>query len=182
MSRNTRRGLETLNTCYDLVAARWTKPNTDRTPARSVGQTETLLAPEEFLLRRHAKLERYPFVDHSDLPDSDLLAAIHYYISKKVEEQSTRESAYRSFDLTALIAIGIEVEEAINELLGEYGHIMYAEPTHNEAPSSSSSSGSDSNATSSSVEDDRSSEDESSVYISESMEVDRTELESNEGE
>jgi hypothetical protein len=64
------------------------------------------------------------------LPDSDLLKAIHAYTSdfyrSATDDQGRIDS--RSLDETALIAVGILLEEAVREAMGENGDMVFVEP------------------------------------------------------
>lgn len=98
-----------------------------------MGLSQVAVSPEEHLFSRHGKLNSYPFIQNSDLPDSDLLAAIHYYMSCRIQDLVTRDSAYEAYDGTALIAIGIEVEELLLDFLGTAGHLLYVSERNNDA-------------------------------------------------
>lgn len=56
------------------------------------------------------------------LPSSDLLDAIHGYTSLVT-------SCYKSMDETALLAMGILLEESVQDLIGEEGYLMLEEPS-----------------------------------------------------
>jgi hypothetical protein len=61
------------------------------------------------------------------LPDSDLLQAIHAYASDYYSVSPGGDIAYGSMDGTALIAIGMLLEEMSAEALGETGHLALLE-------------------------------------------------------
>lgn len=65
----------------------------------------------------------------ADLPDSDLLKALHCYISDFYSRACIDNGVddWRSFDETALIAFGILMEEASRETLGETGDLVFTE-------------------------------------------------------
>jgi hypothetical protein len=70
------------------------------------------------------------------LPSSDLLTAIHFFSSHFYDSLSQRHPSHfeygqnlnnRSLDETALLSLGILLEEAARETLGEDGHLVFAE-------------------------------------------------------
>ncbi|CAN6597556.1 hypothetical protein TRVA0_001S04456 [Trichomonascus vanleenenianus] len=90
------------------------------------------VAPDDLLLHLNAKRselangdEAIPVIDHKDLPDSELLKALHYYAAEYYRHTG-RPRGFRSMDETALIALGVLVEEKIKEELGPNGHLCYA--------------------------------------------------------
>ena len=108
---------------------------------------ETPLAPDEVLFRRKDAPERYfeydiyhaherdlPHEGQGILPESDLLKAIHGYTSKFYDAKDHDSSAMgnwnvneRSMDETALLALGILLEEAGKEVLGRRGDLVFTE-------------------------------------------------------
>ncbi|PGH12907.1 hypothetical protein AJ79_04007 [Helicocarpus griseus UAMH5409] len=127
---------------YDAVAGRVSSsgfrsqpyPSQASAPSASVPVT-----PEEVLFRRVNAPVRYAendfyFADErlpSDrkLPDSDMLKAIHTYASDFYSRATLDQghADWQSMDETALIALGILLEEASNELLGETGDMALVE-------------------------------------------------------
>jgi hypothetical protein len=67
--------------------------------------------------------------ESQNLPESDLLKAIHAYTSNQYTCTTSNKglSDWRSLDETALIAMGILLEEAAQEALGETGDLMFVE-------------------------------------------------------
>lgn len=65
----------------------------------------------------------------TDLPDSDVLKALHSYISDFYSRATVSETTgiWRSFDESALLGFGILVEEAMREILGETGDLVFTE-------------------------------------------------------
>jgi len=63
------------------------------------------------------------------LPDSDLLKAIHTYTSDYYASATTNRGLgdWHSMDGTALIALGILLEESAREALGETGDMVFVE-------------------------------------------------------
>lgn len=63
------------------------------------------------------------------LPDSDLLKALHCYVtdfySRSVAEEDSTN--WHSMDETALLALGILLEESGKELLGDTGDLVFTE-------------------------------------------------------
>lgn len=95
--------------------------------------------PEEVLLRRVTAPEMIPFNyynadenlgSNQRLPDSDLLKDLHTYVADfyEINHQPRQRVDYRSFDETALIAMGILLEEACKEALAENGDMVFTEP------------------------------------------------------
>ena len=97
------------------------------------------LAPHEVVLRRthaptkvpldfYAADERLP--PDLQLPDSDLLKAVHAYTSDFYASTTDDRGRgdFRSLDETALLAMGILLEEAAVEALGETGDMVLVEP------------------------------------------------------
>ena len=63
------------------------------------------------------------------LPDSDLLKAIHTYASDYYSRATVDggQGDFTSMDETALLAIGILLEESAKESLGETGDLVFVE-------------------------------------------------------
>lgn len=111
----------------------------------------TTLSPEEVLFRRKEAPDRWPHYDiymahehdlpeagRGILPSSDLLKAVHSYTSHFYDalgDHGKRESHYvgrrnineASMDETALLALGILLEEAGKEVLGRRGDLVFTE-------------------------------------------------------
>lgn len=105
------------------------------------------LAPDEVLFRRKDAPERYyeydiyhaherelPHGGQGVLPESDLLKAIHGYTSKfyhakdrDIQTMGNWNVNERSMDETALLALGILLEEAGKEILGRRGDLVFTE-------------------------------------------------------
>jgi len=107
------------------------------------------LAPEEVLFKRRNAPVRYAEQDiywanedlpdggHAHLPDTNLLRSVHGYASKFYDAATdrlgprcvvgTRTIDERSMDETALLAVGILLEEASREVLGKRGDIVFTE-------------------------------------------------------
>ncbi|KAI1459149.1 hypothetical protein F4805DRAFT_455928 [Annulohypoxylon moriforme] len=124
-----------------------------RTPRDHI--RDSTLAPEEVLFRRIRAPVRYAEKDiyHAHealqdggrgvLPDSDMLKALHSYASHfyaalatpqgSRSEPAARNIDERSMDETALLALGILVEEAGREILGEMGDLVFTEGVEVEA-------------------------------------------------
>jgi hypothetical protein len=114
-------------------------------------------APEEVLFRRKNAPERYaehdiyhaherdlPHSGRGVLPGSDLLKAIHAYSSRfygalECDQRylDGRNVDERSMDETALLALGILLEEAGKEVLGRRGDLVFTEGDARSSPSSS---------------------------------------------
>ncbi|KAL9602403.1 MAG: hypothetical protein Q9219_001826 [cf. Caloplaca sp. 3 TL-2023] len=133
-------------TVYDAVAGRIsstgfipTYPHTSNIPGIS-SASYLPLPPEEVLSRRRNAPERYEEDDiywaHEDLnptkqqlPGSELLKAIHEYASDFYTRVLGEESAvsWGSLDETALLAVGILLEEEVERVLGETGDLVFVE-------------------------------------------------------
>lgn len=97
------------------------------------------LAPQEVLLRRVGAPTQAPLGYYAAdkelpsnlrLPDSDLLKAIHAYASDFYSTATDDKGRcdFRSMDETALLALGVLLEEAAVEVLGETGDMVLVEP------------------------------------------------------
>ncbi|KAL9623068.1 MAG: hypothetical protein Q9160_002582 [Pyrenula sp. 1 TL-2023] len=135
-------------TVYDAVAGRvGTNGFLPTTPYASKNR-DTLSSsivpssPEEVLFRRRAAPVRYEGQDfyfahenlptHIQLPSSELLKAIHQYASDfyscSTSDRGQRD--FRSLDETALIALGILIEESMKDTLGDAGDLVFTEPAN----------------------------------------------------
>ena len=96
------------------------------------------LPPEAVLFRGRNAPTRYAESDFyfanerespKDLPGSDLLKALHCYTSDFYSKSTIDGGAgdWRSLDETALIALGILMEEASRSILGETGDLVFTE-------------------------------------------------------
>jgi len=67
------------------------------------------------------------------LPDTDLLKAVHVYTSDFYHRatSSRGQDDFRSMDGTALLALGILLEETAKHYLGEKGHLVFVEGDEN---------------------------------------------------
>lgn len=68
------------------------------------------------------------------LPTGDLLGAVHVYIAKFFARNPCpeMEKAWKCMDETALIALGILLEETTREVLGETGDLAFTEAADEE--------------------------------------------------
>ncbi|KEF52623.1 uncharacterized protein A1O9_11466 [Exophiala aquamarina CBS 119918] len=125
-------------TVYDAVAGKL-GPNGFLSHEK-VTSSQLPSGPEEYLLRRtnisSELLEKsYAAVEDAissgKLPDSDMLKAVHAYASDFYSSalgQGKEKTNSQSLDETALIAVGILLEEAVREALGENGDMVFVEP------------------------------------------------------
>lgn len=101
--------------------------------------TTVPLKPEEVLLRRVNAPDEIPFdyynadqslASNRTLPDSDLLKDLHAYVADFYEQNNDPHERFdfQSCDETALIALGILLEEACKESLGDTGDMVFTEP------------------------------------------------------
>lgn len=128
-------------TLYDAVAGRVGLNGFLRDDQIRSGQTRAM-APEEVLLRRVNAPDRIPYDYYNaderldrmqKLPDSDLLKDVHAYVADYYEATNRDgpggyDFNFKSMDETALIAMGILLEEACKEVLGENGDMVFTEP------------------------------------------------------
>lgn len=106
---------------------------------RDTTSTSTVaVSPEAVLFRQKNAPTRYAESDlyfanerelKTELPDSDLLKALHTYTSDFYARATGEDNAgdWRSMDESALIAMGILMEEATREALGETGDMVFTE-------------------------------------------------------
>ncbi|KAI3531492.1 membrane protein [Colletotrichum abscissum] len=128
-------------------------PHTSSKPPRLTRHpiNASALAPEEVLFRRKSAPERFAEFDvymahdrnltdggRTSLPDSDLLKSVHTYASyfyaalggpkRNLSYQvGARNIDERSMDESALIALGILLEEAGRDVLGSKGDMVFTE-------------------------------------------------------
>lgn len=118
----------------------------------TVSRSNIAVPPEEVLFRRRGAPIRYEEDDiycadrhlapHQRLPDSDLLKTIHAYASDFYANAAPDggKSDFKSLDETALLAMGILLEEAAAEALGKTGDLALVEAAvEDERPSRSRS-------------------------------------------
>jgi hypothetical protein len=106
---------------------------------RDTTSTSTVaVSPEAVLFRQKNAPTRYVESDiyfanerelKTELPDSDLLKALHCYTSDFYSRATRRRGAgdWRSMDETALLALGILMEEATRDSLGQTGDLVFTE-------------------------------------------------------
>lgn len=125
-------------TVYDAVAGR-AGQNGFLTEEQMLSSTLLPVAPEDYLLRQTRIPEEFlddmhdpggTYSQANKLPESEMLKAIHTYASDFYASATTNNGTYdfRSLDETALVALGILVEEAVRETLGENGDMVFVEP------------------------------------------------------
>lgn len=97
------------------------------------------IPPEEVLFRRSKAPERYEeddfywadrhLTEEQKLPDSDLLKAIHMYASDFYSRATVNRGQvdFSSMDGSALLALGILLEEAAEDVLGATGDMVFIE-------------------------------------------------------
>jgi hypothetical protein len=116
----------------------------------TVSRSNIAVPPQEVLFRRRGAPIRYEEDDiycadrhlepHQRLPDSDLLKTIHAYASDFYANATADggKSDFKSLDETALLAMGILLEEAAAEALGKTGDLALVEAAvEDERPSRS---------------------------------------------
>ncbi|CAO2648986.1 Nn.00g099350.m01.CDS01 [Neocucurbitaria sp. VM-36] len=123
---------------YDAVAGRVTQAGLIGN-IKDIKSSKQPLRPDEVLFRQANAPIRYEETDYyyahaklpanQQLPSSELLTALHAYISKlysRTGEPGTQK-AWRCMDETALIALGILMEETAREVMGETGDLAFTE-------------------------------------------------------
>lgn len=102
------------------------------------------LRPDEVLFKQVNAPIRYEETDYyfaheklsanQQLPSGELLSALHGYVSKLFSRTgSTKvDKAWKCMDETALIALGILIEETAREVLGETGDLAFTEAADEE--------------------------------------------------
>ncbi|MCJ1465400.1 hypothetical protein MMC07_004018 [Pseudocyphellaria aurata] len=129
-------------TVYDAVAGRINSRGFIPTFPQSTRERDTVSSstvpcpPEEVLFRRQGAPARYEeddiyWADRNlapgvELPDSDLLKAVHAYAADFYGRTGVTQD-FKSLDETALMAIGILLEEWAEVVLGKTGHEVFLE-------------------------------------------------------
>ncbi|KAF2854598.1 hypothetical protein T440DRAFT_238132 [Plenodomus tracheiphilus IPT5] len=123
---------------YDAVAGRIAQNGFIGISADFKASTQPL-RPDEVLFKQAKAPVRYEETDYyyahattavqQQLPDGDLLSAIHAYVSKLFSRtaQPGHDRIWRCMDETALIACGIILEEMAREELGATGDLALTE-------------------------------------------------------
>ena len=102
------------------------------------GQQEAILAPEEILFKSRNAPERFQEDDfywadrhlpQDCLPESDLLEAIHVFVSNYYRCTTPNHGHHdtKSLDGSALLALGILLEESARSILGKTGDMAFVE-------------------------------------------------------
>lgn len=115
----------------------------------TASSTTVPIAPEEVLFRRRGAPERYEEDDFYwadrdiapgiELPDSDLLKAVHAYAAG-FYGRTGGVAAFGSLDGTALIAVGVLLEEWGEAVLSKTGHEVFLEGERRKADTSTADS------------------------------------------
>lgn len=103
------------------------------------------LRPDEVLFKQQNAPPRYEEADYyfanrnlvcsQDLPSGDLLSALHGYVSNLHDHSGSEDEGpgfWRSMDETALLALGVLLEEAVKETLGKTGDLALVEAVSSE--------------------------------------------------
>jgi len=97
------------------------------------------LPPDEHLFKRKRAPIRYEEIEiyfadqklgpHQNLPDADLLRALHAYAADYFASPGPQKTqrAWKSMDETALLALGILLEETTSSTLGVTGELVFTE-------------------------------------------------------
>ncbi|KAF2749261.1 hypothetical protein M011DRAFT_302614 [Sporormia fimetaria CBS 119925] len=125
-------------TVYDAVAGRVTGRGVIG-PKGPLPPGQQPLRPDEVLYKARNAPIRYEESDHyfahtripssQRLPEGDLLDAIHGYISHYYQRsvRNVNQKVWKCMDETALIALGILLEESAREVLGDTGDLVFTE-------------------------------------------------------
>ena len=102
------------------------------------------LRPDEVLFKKTSAPTRYEETDYyfahnhlpenQRLPDGELLGALHAYVSKLYsrKQKPGQRKVWKCMDETALVALGILIEEMAKETLGETGDLALVEAANSE--------------------------------------------------
>ncbi|KAH8153488.1 uncharacterized protein LAJ45_02301 [Morchella importuna] len=93
-------------------------------------RSQTAQTADEVLgRRRNAPEAPIPYAEGGGegLPDSDLLIAVHQYVADFYGAHGMGAVSYRSMDETALLAVGMLLEETVKSCLGEDGDLALIE-------------------------------------------------------
>jgi hypothetical protein len=104
----------------------------------TASSSTSAVPPEAVLFRRKSAPTRYEELDiyfanerdlRTELPESELLKALHCYTSDFYSHATADAGTgdYRSLDETALIALGILMEETARDTLGQTGDLVFTE-------------------------------------------------------
>lgn len=130
-------------TVYDAVAGRAfyrgliSKIPVTASTRDTASSSAAQVPPEEVLFRSRGAPQRYEETDFywaneklpsqgAELPDSDLLKAVHAYASMFYGRRGEKGD-FRSLDETALMAVGVLLEEWVDGLLGRSGEGVFVE-------------------------------------------------------
>ncbi|KAF1953879.1 hypothetical protein CC80DRAFT_449747 [Byssothecium circinans] len=131
-------------TVYDAVAGKITQSGFLGPKAVEQRRAIQPLRPDEVLFKKANAPTRYEETDYyfahkrlpddQKLPDGDLLSALHSYVSKLYawKQQPGQRRVWKCMDETALIALGILMEEMAKETLGETGDLALLEAANSE--------------------------------------------------
>ncbi|KFY26975.1 hypothetical protein V493_03758 [Pseudogymnoascus sp. VKM F-4281 (FW-2241)] len=116
-------------TLYDAIAGRSTQNGLTRTPTSHAIAPETVLFQRAAAPDRHVETDTYFASDNAagHLPDSDLLKALHVYAADFYAAEREAGADYRSLDETALLALGVLMEEMCCDQLGNGGDLVFTE-------------------------------------------------------
>ena len=131
-------GLQRQITVYDAVAGR-AGINGFLSQEQRDSDNVLPIMPEEVLLGRSTIPKELIYESYdaagellasTRLPDSEVLKSVHAYASDFYSAAAKEEGKFdfKSLDETALIAIGILLEEAVREALGQNGDMVFVEP------------------------------------------------------
>ncbi|KAJ4300984.1 hypothetical protein N0V90_003073 [Kalmusia sp. IMI 367209] len=126
-------------TVYDAVAGNVTQSGFFTTKASEQKRANQRLRPDEVLFKKLNAPTRYEETDYyfahrnlpptQKLPSGDLLSALHEYVSMLYarSQEKGAPKTWKCMDETALIALGILLEETAKETLGETGDLALVE-------------------------------------------------------
>ena len=132
-SITTKRRVATL---YDAAAGRvnyegFIKPAFENEYGETTQRSMKVQPTDQVLGRRRrfpALLEEDFDFTEENVPDSDLLTAVHQYVADLYEAHGLVNRGSYIFDETALVGIGILIEERVRAVLGQTGHLALVDP------------------------------------------------------
>lgn len=86
---------------------------------------------DELLLELKGAPKMIPVKERGDegfdnLPDSELLEAIHYFFARNFDSLRSNSVYQRQMDESALLAMGVLVEHIVEDFISEEGHLPYS--------------------------------------------------------
>ncbi|KAF8464584.1 hypothetical protein BDZ91DRAFT_729428 [Kalaharituber pfeilii] len=115
-------------TLYDAVAGRASAQGLITDRDRHKRQSRAPIGPDEVLGRKANAFKRgIPYEEKPGLPDSDLLKAVHQYAMDFYHRNGMDGVAAWAMEETALLAIGMLLEESVKSALGPNGDLAFVD-------------------------------------------------------